>query len=649
MMLKSRTSGVVWAGSYVLTLASNALGAAAAADSPIALFDLAAASPASAGTPEERTAAWELAHAVATLQGNVNRDQPGLYVRFVTSPEAAYRGNIDDYWMEKLRRPGQWLARRAIERVDTLEDLVRRFRSAVRGVVVYDPAVAATSNVASTVAGVEGLIAVRYNTAPGSIYNRLVRGGPRLPVRVWLLKPDGGSLFTGRGTIPDTDRPSTGSAKCDAYLWAKARYLDAGRCDAGFMGYFPDAYWIRGARGDPVTNHLLTNHDFFVARRAFFCDLHVWSDEAPQDDPQQPLGSDRRTFEEILLSAYRQGGDRSMIHIGGFTPWTLKYTKHTGGKHDPVPTEWETVRLASAYNAFLDADAPGLGAMANASFFAHYPLRSRYPQRPWPTTDDLQRRGLVNADGKVITDQRQYCLLYVGDYDAASWLYQRVTDIWDSPDRGKVPLCWAVSPVLDRRAPMALAYMRETATPSDHFVASNNGAGYLNPGMVQAPRDISKLPDGLDAWARHCEPFYQRWDLTITGFIIDGFAPGMSRKALAAYRRFSPDGIVAQKIPPALLYEGMPALQADHDLPQNSAASAARHACDRIAQRPLPFHWFRTVLCGPGFYVALYAEMERLDTRVRVLDPPAFFELLRRYLRENPGMTVESLEKVPPG
>ena len=57
------------------------------------------------------------------------------------------------------------------------------------------------------------------------------------------------------------------------------------------------------------------------------------------------------------------------------------------GKHDPVSTEWKQVEILSNFNAWLDADALGLGAMANASFFAHFPLQRniRLPNRPLPT------------------------------------------------------------------------------------------------------------------------------------------------------------------------------------------------------------------------------------------------------------------------
>jgi hypothetical protein len=48
---------------------------------------------------------------------------------------------------------------------------------------------------------------------------------------VWLVNPDGTSKFTGSGLIPNSKRNSTGSAKCDAYLWMKDNYIDKGLCD----------------------------------------------------------------------------------------------------------------------------------------------------------------------------------------------------------------------------------------------------------------------------------------------------------------------------------------------------------------------------------------------------------------------------------
>ena len=606
---------------------------------PIALFDLTYTLSADLSDPAQVRMAWDHCHAVAALQGIVNRDRPRLYVRFVKSPHHAE--NIDDYWLKKLTRPGGWLDGRRIERVQSIEDLVDRFRPDVSGAVLYDPAVAATSNVASTIAGVEDLLPVRYDPSPESLYGRLVRRGPQLPVKRRLVKSDGTSLFTGEGTIPDTNRRSTGSAKCDAYLWMKARYLDAGRCDGAFGAYYMDQFWMRTPGNAPPNHHCLTNHDFFIGRRAFFFDLAVWGDERPIDDPKQPMGTDLETLKELLLSAYRHGGRERMIHVGGFVPWAYKYTNHgsAGGTHAPVPTEWEYGKVIGAYNGFMDADAIGYGAMANASFYAHFPLKKRYPQ-PWVTRDELMRRGYLTRDGQVDFRGRQFVIFYVGDYDCAAWLYQRTPDIWDDPNRGRVPLMWCVSPILDRRAPMAMDYLRRTAGPRDYFAAADNGAGYLEPGMLQEPRGISGLPSGLDAWARHNRTFFDRWGLSVTGFIIYAHGGELNAAGLDCYASFSPNGIVPTGGPATLLHGNMPVLRHDHDVNEGNPRDAAQHVVDRIAAREQqglpPFHWFRNILKRPSWYVEVVEAMRRQNPNVELLDAPTFFELYRIHLQNQP-------------
>ena len=183
---------------------------------------------------------------------------------------------------------------------------------------------------------------------------------------------------------------------------------------------------------------------------------------------------------------------------------------------------------------------------------------------------------------------------------------------------------------------MALHYMRETASNNDYFAAADNGAGYLMPGMLQAPRDISGLPDGLDAWANHCKPFYEKWGLTITGFVIDGEAPGLNDKGLDCYASFSPNGIVPQKVPIAVLHGNMPVLRSDYDLVSHDPKVVAAVIRDRIASRNnIPFHWFRDILKTPTWHVEVVDELEELNPNVELLDAPTFFELLRIYLKDN--------------
>ena len=90
--------------------------------------------------------------------------------------------------------------------------------------------------------------------------------------------------------------------------------------------------------------------------------------------------------------------------------WRVSYRGRTstrmragaGGRHEAVPTEWRYAEILSCYNAYMDADALGLGAMANASFYQHYPLAAHYPQNAKPTRDSLIARGLLDAEGRIV-------------------------------------------------------------------------------------------------------------------------------------------------------------------------------------------------------------------------------------------------------
>ena len=240
---------------------------------------------------------------------------------------------------------------------------------------------------------------------------------------------------------------------------------DPGSATPASSAYYLDAFWLQRPRNGPPDLHTLSNHDYFIARRGFFFDLSPWGDEAPVDDPRQPLGSTDRPSAGGAARIAGRGVPNRMIKIGGFPPWPYKYTTHGGaGKHEGVPTEWEFTRLISQFNAYKEADAAGPGAMANASFFSHYPLEDRYAQpNRKPTRRATGRRpGFSTRNGKVAP--RLFVGHYVGDYDAPSWLYKAVPAFFNDPERGQVPLGWAFNPNLADRAPQALAYAYRHAT-----------------------------------------------------------------------------------------------------------------------------------------------------------------------------------------
>lgn len=573
--------------------------------------------------PIQTTESFDTLHCVACLQGIVNRQQPQLYI---------YYGDADLFWLDKMRAKGAYLEHVELTPLESIEEAIFTFADSIKGAVVWDPNVPSTSNVASTICGVDDLVPVRHDPTPGSLYDRLIINGPKIKIVKDLV-----GKFNGTGTIPDSNRPSTGSAKCDSYLWAKMHYIDTGKCNPGLIGYWCDAFWLKSPKDMGIDNVGLPNHDFAVARRGFICDLHCWGDEAPRDDPDQRVGLDLETLEEILAACAKANKGR-MIHFAGFTPWAMKYTDHAnaGGKHGGVPTEWEMVRVTTSYNCFTDADAIGPVDMANASVFQHYPLPDRLVQNRPPTRTELEKKGYIESNGKVAP--LNFVYYYLGDYDSAAWMYNRLPGIWTNPVRGKIPSGWAFNPNLIERAPMIFDYCYETRTPLDFFVAGDSGAGYVNPTNLLHPRKPSGLPSADAAWIEHNIRYFNRLNYSITGFLINGFCGELTDEANRMYAHFSADGVMTQMWMPRdkkqdHLLDGMPVAHMKQDLgmtPEISAKEIIKHG------RPgeTAFLAFRTILESPDWIKTVNELIRRLrpDCRFEPVDPYTYFYLLRHHL-----------------
>jgi hypothetical protein len=86
---------------------------------------------------------------LTTLQGIVNRERPQLY---------------DAFWLQKYREADQpygWLSETEIVELPSLSAVLELFADQAEGLVLWDPAVPATLNVATTMAGVEDLVVLR--------------------------------------------------------------------------------------------------------------------------------------------------------------------------------------------------------------------------------------------------------------------------------------------------------------------------------------------------------------------------------------------------------------------------------------------------------------------------------------------------------
>ena len=472
---------------------------------------------------------------VSGMQGLLNRDfgmdygqKTALYV---------FKSDTDMFWLDYCRRNGAVHASLNVVVLDTFDEFFDTFINQFKqcGYITWDANVPATSNAALTICGIEGYLPVLEGSEAEEY---LISKG--IEKKMSLI-----GMFTGEGTIPDCDIPSTGSTKCDTYLWLLEKYMD--RCSANYI-----AYTLDGAcciKSNPISTanaayvNCIENHDYLVARRCFCFDLAPYKGEAPIDDPTQPVGTDYATLCKILQRRF----DRANGEIGqifGFPPWWQKYTgdialrdgTKTGSK-PAVWNEWLFTEIVTCYNLAKEADAAHPASMPNGSFYYKYRFLTKEFKNNRPT-----KRIMFDPNVKYYT-------IFMGDYDSSAWLRNHTLRLWADEARGQIDLMWAYNPNLSYRVPMVFDYVYENKTPCDHFTAGDSGAGYVMPSGLFEGQYMDHMGecrpacngDARDKWEKYCRDLYEFFDMDITGFIING-ANKMIPEVKELFSRFAKAG-----------------------------------------------------------------------------------------------------------
>lgn len=493
----------------------------------------------------------DAARLICSLQGLINRDYEtnGNVLVYLDL------GPTDEFWLEYTRESGKSFSELSIREITSFEEFLDVFDAQIRqcGLILWDENVAATANVAASVCGLEGKLPVKFCDEPDSLYTTLTARG-------YACKQSLVGLFGENGKAYNDRFKTSGSAKCDAYLWAMEQYMD--RCSSRYIAYVPDG--AGSARNNPcqrvgdaalVFSNCLYNHDYYIARRCFFFDLTCFAGEAPIDDPTQPLGTDRETFIQILRRRYQNAGGE-IGQLLGFPPWWLKYTKDSGtGGIQATVLEWDCVMLGSAYNLAKEADAAQPCSMPNASAYCNYKscFEKFVCNRP---------KTRLKFDKKV-----KYFSIYGGDYDSAAWMREHVYHFFSEKNsRGSIPINWAFNPNLSERVPMVFDYIHENKTDNDFFVAGDSGAGYVIPHGLTSKCSYRENAPALDQWVKYSKPYYDRFDLDITGFIINGNEP-VTNEIMAAFNQLSPKGSFHNDPGrPLTVYNGVPYLHLQNEV-----------------------------------------------------------------------------------
>ena len=552
---------------------------------------------------------YEYAHLLGVLSGLANRNAPRLFTiySYTDLRWQSYMNSID------------WPQDANYTLVESIVDLIKYLADDIKGVALYDPQVPATSNLAATASGVYNLIPICYRPVPNSLYSQLVADGPKLPINISFV-----NMFTGN---------ITGSAKADAYIWAAKHFLDTNLADGTYMGYYIDKWWSQAPKASTaLSENLGLNQDWVIKNRGFIFDLSPWDDEAPNDDPNQPIGADFNALITILRKAYQQHNGTKFSTVSGFVPWFFKYNN---GKHKGYFSEWRMVQVMSGFNIVVDADSCCVDDFPNAAFYSHYAateVGKRFVQNPLPSREQLIQRGLLNEQN--IVSEKTYILYYAGDYDSAAWFANILKDLWDDPKRGSIPIAWAVNPNLYHRFPLLHTYLYDTRTANDFFVSGDSGAGYLNPTELFEPRNFSGLPRADDLWIERNRYYYNKFNLKHSGFIINGLAGPLTNSSNLMYTKFSPLGLTCSKGYSTL---GETAFIPGTRVPIFTQIDIARPTeVQKILSMYVP-NTVRFVVCrgtlrSASEYANYTEQVEQIQPNISFVDPYSFALLARIYL-----------------
>ncbi len=494
----------------------------------------------------------DFARLIYSLQGLVNRDF-GMD-KDHTSMIICVTETADSGWLSQMNGEGSILeySDRGLKevRINSWDAFLETFLPVIKscGIILWDGNVPATANVAATICGLDGYLPVLANSP---LHTILVEKG--VPVKQSLV----GLFKNGQKgqKIADSNAISTGSAKNDAYRWALEKYFP--RCSSRYMAYTLDGaitlsgYSDYGYEDHPTAvlggESCLKNHDYLIARRCFFFDLAPYKYEPACDDPAQKNGQAAEGVDnETMLMLFQARYDRANGAFGalmGFPPWWAKYcTHHNQGSKQDVWIEWLYCEYITCYNMAKEADAQAPAAMTNGSVFYKY-----IPQTTTYTNNVASEKLTYNSN-------TYYYTIYVGDYDSSAWLKQHIYSMWvqrgGDKKRSTLPLMWSINPNLSDRVPVIFEYLYKNKSDLDYFAGGDGGAGYIIPSGLFHDKALAytgeKRPAGNaeagDVFAKYSKPYYDRFDMDITGFLINGGNGNITTKMAATVAKYSPVG-----------------------------------------------------------------------------------------------------------
>lgn len=524
-------------------------------------------------------ASGELRLLAASLQGIVNRSEPRIYL-FEPSEEGR------ETWLKDLKLPYEVHA-------DPLA-MVLRFRSELKGLVVYDPALPDSVNVATTLAGQKDalvaspeLAAVLSKAPYGMAVLDDLRGRfkNRLEAYTWQhehlwphanrrmivgLSPgrsgrtrDG--LPPGFAVVAEEAGGERGGRNRRSYeldlsgqLGGDSVYLrfdDARRED----GWGPSVHRVTVKAGDQT----LASFSPGTAGEAPF--LH---------DPQRSqLRGAMRFADQDRHFTYRFTLPPGTSRLTAIVDMANQFRVSAGKAEPRMPwSPYGHLRDHAVANramvVWLDANAPAERALLEKIFgdagpgtpylgwfgndiegeFGAVELASRHGVFVVPAdwfnnltvfSGTRLAAGIRPPPPAPPLENKIHLTLTFGEGDNLQYNQHRMRVLWDDPARGKVPINWTSTPLLLDAAPAILDYYRRTATDHDLLLSGPSGVGYFYPGPWP--------DDHLPAFLKSTRSYVERSGMHIPYVLnrVDHRDVPLDAATAAAYREgHGPPGIL---------------------------------------------------------------------------------------------------------
>lgn len=513
---------------------------------------------------------------LTTLQGVINQQKPRIYVQ----------QDKEDPWLKNDLKIPYTLH-------DDAMDVLKKYADEINGIIVYDPEIPDSINVATTLAGLKGAVVASPELAEqltSEPYNLRVledlqgKFKDRMDAYTWQyenlwsqtthrmlvglppdtsipLPPDNFDSFE---TIATEEEHVTDASNRKTYELDVSSFLGEGAVYLRFNDSFPqDGYGpavhkmtvkadgetiTQFKTGSPKEKEYLYDTDgskFLPDSDHRFADngnYFVYEFNPPEGTEQMTISVEMWNQYKVSASNVRPQSSAEKEPFSNLRDYAVA-NKAMVFQLSAEPQDPEEKELFERILSDVKTGVPYLGWFKNdfegeaagidlTSKHGVFVLASDFFDNM--TIFSGTERQEIQADNKEAPEleNKIYVTYTVGEGDNLQYDQGHMRTLWDDSARGEVPINWTSSPMLYDAAPAILNYYQQTATENDLLVAGPSGAAYFSPHVW--PK--KEFPDLLRNTHQYLEKSGLSYPYVLNRDVTDDVP--LSESQAAAYERY---------------------------------------------------------------------------------------------------------------